>query len=274
MSQPSLSPPQMSVRAVILSIVLAMILAAANTYLGLFAGLTIASAIPAAVVSMGVLGALGRAGHPREQHRVDGRLGGLLDRLGHHLHPPGTHLSGLLEGVRLLVGGRHRRPRRPARRALFGAAAPLARRRAEDELPGRPGGRRSAPHRRESVAGPQDSRRFRRRGRPDETDCRERSAPHSGHCGLGVLLGQGHRLLRHQPFTRVARRRLHRRPQYRRGDARGRRDRVEHRDPDLRGVLLQSRPGAGPGHRGRLCGRSRGRAFAVRRSAISVSARC
>ena len=55
-------PPQMTVRAVILSIVLAMILAAANTYLGLFAGLTIASAIPAAVVSMGVLGALGRAG--------------------------------------------------------------------------------------------------------------------------------------------------------------------------------------------------------------------
>ena len=62
MSQPSQSPPQMSVRAVILSIVLAMILAAANTYLGLFAGLTIASAIPAAVISMGVLGALGRAG--------------------------------------------------------------------------------------------------------------------------------------------------------------------------------------------------------------------
>ena len=62
MSQPSLQAPQMSVRAVVLSIVLAMILAAANTYLGLFAGLTIASAIPAAVVSMGVLGALGRAG--------------------------------------------------------------------------------------------------------------------------------------------------------------------------------------------------------------------
>jgi putative OPT family oligopeptide transporter len=62
MSQPLQSVPQMSVRAVILSIVLAMILAAANAYLGLFAGLTIASAIPAAVVSMGVLGALGRAG--------------------------------------------------------------------------------------------------------------------------------------------------------------------------------------------------------------------
>ena len=36
-----------------------MVLAAANTYLGLFAGLTIATAIPAAVVSMGVLRLLG-----------------------------------------------------------------------------------------------------------------------------------------------------------------------------------------------------------------------
>ncbi len=50
---------QLSLRAITLSIVLAMILAAANTYLGLFAGLTIASAIPAAVVSMGVLRMLG-----------------------------------------------------------------------------------------------------------------------------------------------------------------------------------------------------------------------
>jgi putative OPT family oligopeptide transporter len=53
------SPPQLTVRAVALAIVLAMILAAANTYLGLFAGMTIASAIPAAVVSMAVLRVLG-----------------------------------------------------------------------------------------------------------------------------------------------------------------------------------------------------------------------
>ena len=37
--------PQLTVRAIALAIVLAMILAAANTYLGLFAGMTIASAI-------------------------------------------------------------------------------------------------------------------------------------------------------------------------------------------------------------------------------------
>src|SRR5262245_43991892 len=56
------TPPQLTFRAIALAIVLAMILGAANTYLGLFAGLTISSAIPAAVVSMGILKLLGRSG--------------------------------------------------------------------------------------------------------------------------------------------------------------------------------------------------------------------
>ncbi len=59
MTSTTVSPPQLTTRAVVLAIVLAMILAAANTYLGLFAGMTIASAIPAAVVSMAVLRVLG-----------------------------------------------------------------------------------------------------------------------------------------------------------------------------------------------------------------------
>ncbi len=62
MSQPSSNPPQMSLRAILLAIVLAMLLAAGNAYIGLFAGLTIASAIPAAVISMGVLRVLGNGG--------------------------------------------------------------------------------------------------------------------------------------------------------------------------------------------------------------------
>ena len=53
--------PQLSVRAILLSILLTVVLAAANAYLGLFAGLTVATAIPAAVVSMGVLKLLGRS---------------------------------------------------------------------------------------------------------------------------------------------------------------------------------------------------------------------
>jgi len=61
--------PQLTARAIILSVILAMILAAANTYLGLFAGLTIATAIPAAVVSMAVLRVLG-GGHILENNIV------------------------------------------------------------------------------------------------------------------------------------------------------------------------------------------------------------
>ena len=53
------APKQLTFRAVALAIVLAVVLSAANAYLGLFAGLTIATAIPAAVISMGVLRLLG-----------------------------------------------------------------------------------------------------------------------------------------------------------------------------------------------------------------------
>ena len=53
--------PQLSLRAILLSIVLTVLLAAANVYLGLRVGLTVATAIPAAVVSMGVLRLLGRS---------------------------------------------------------------------------------------------------------------------------------------------------------------------------------------------------------------------
>ena len=53
--------PQLSLRAVLLSLLLTVALAAANAYLGLKVGLTVATAIPAAVVSMGVLRLLGRS---------------------------------------------------------------------------------------------------------------------------------------------------------------------------------------------------------------------
>src|ERR1700745_2965933 len=101
MKQKSMSTqaaPQLSIRAIALSIVLAIILAAANTYLGLFAGLTIASAIPAAVASMAVLHAFG-GGHILENNIVQtgasaarrqfaGPQGGLSGRR-HALAPAG-----------------------------------------------------------------------------------------------------------------------------------------------------------------------------------------
>lgn len=51
----SKSLPEITVKAFILGIFLAVILAGANAYLGLFAGMTVSASIPAAVISMGVL---------------------------------------------------------------------------------------------------------------------------------------------------------------------------------------------------------------------------
>jgi len=47
--------PEITIKAFVLGVALSMILAAANAYLGLFAGMTVSASIPAAVVSMGVL---------------------------------------------------------------------------------------------------------------------------------------------------------------------------------------------------------------------------
>ena len=47
--------PETTVKAFILGAILSVILAAANAYLGLFAGMTVAASIPAAVISMVVL---------------------------------------------------------------------------------------------------------------------------------------------------------------------------------------------------------------------------
>ena len=51
--------PELSFRAVVLGAFLSAILASANAYLGLFAGMTVSASIPAAVISMGILRALG-----------------------------------------------------------------------------------------------------------------------------------------------------------------------------------------------------------------------
>ncbi|MDH3417968.1 MAG: oligopeptide transporter, OPT family [Gammaproteobacteria bacterium] len=47
--------PQLTVKAIFLGLVLSMVLAGANAYLGLFAGMTVSASIPAAVISMAVL---------------------------------------------------------------------------------------------------------------------------------------------------------------------------------------------------------------------------
>ncbi|MEL7222578.1 MAG: OPT/YSL family transporter, partial [Bacteroidota bacterium] len=57
--KPYISPetilPETTGKALILGALLSIVLSAANTYLGLFAGLTVSASIPAAVISMAVL---------------------------------------------------------------------------------------------------------------------------------------------------------------------------------------------------------------------------
>jgi len=52
------SPTEITIPTLMLAIVLAIILGAANAYLGLFAGMTVSASIPAAVIAMATLGAL------------------------------------------------------------------------------------------------------------------------------------------------------------------------------------------------------------------------
>ena len=61
---------EFTVRAVILGILLAIILGAANAYLGLYAGMTVSASIPAAVISMALLRGLFRSGTIQENNIV------------------------------------------------------------------------------------------------------------------------------------------------------------------------------------------------------------
>ena len=49
------SLPEITFKAIVLGVLLSAVLAGANAYLGLFAGMTVSASIPAAVISMGVL---------------------------------------------------------------------------------------------------------------------------------------------------------------------------------------------------------------------------
>ena len=78
------SRAELTLRGLILGVLITLVFTAANVYFGLKAGLTFATSIPAAVISMAVLRGVQGRDHPGEQHRADGRLGGrhaVLDHL-------------------------------------------------------------------------------------------------------------------------------------------------------------------------------------------------
>ena len=78
MPQESLDPPrpvkrprpELTIKAVLLGCVLGLLMAAANTYLGLYAGIVVSASIPAAVISMGILRGILRRGTILENNIV------------------------------------------------------------------------------------------------------------------------------------------------------------------------------------------------------------
>src|SRR5215204_2188841 len=65
----SKSLPELTLGVLILGSLLSVILAGANAYLGMFAGMTVSASVPAAVISMGILRAL-RTGNILQNNAV------------------------------------------------------------------------------------------------------------------------------------------------------------------------------------------------------------
>ena len=63
-------PVEFTLRALAIGLLIGTVLTAANTYLGLYAGMTVSGSIPAAIVSMGILRGLLRRGTIRENNIV------------------------------------------------------------------------------------------------------------------------------------------------------------------------------------------------------------
>ena len=117
---------ELTLRGIVLGALITLLFTAANVYLGLKIGITFATSIPAAVISMAVLQLLQRLDHPGKQYRPDHRLGG-GHAVGDHLRPARAGHGRLVDRFSLLAVGRGDRHRRHPGRDVFGAAAARAR---------------------------------------------------------------------------------------------------------------------------------------------------
>ena len=266
--------PQLTVRAIVLSIVLAVILAAANTYLGLFAGLTISSSIPAAVISMAVLRVLG-GGHILENNIVQtGASAAASIAAGVIFTIPALVILGYWSDFRyswvLAIAGLG-----GVLGVLF--SVPLRRALIVEQNLTFPEGRCAAEvlkagddpaHGVKLLAGSAALGGFVKLLAASGA----RLIPDSA--AGGRVRRQGDRVHGHEPFARAARRRLHRRAEHRHRGPRRRPDRLEPRDSDLLDVLPRRQRGARSRRRGRERRPTRRARSGRRRSAISASARC
>ena len=136
MSAPGKPMLELTIRGVILGVLITLVFTAANVYLGLRVGLTFATSIPAAVISMAVLSLFKDLDHPREQHRADRRLRG-AHLVGDHLRPPRPSDRGLVGGLSVLDLVLDLRLGRHIGRAVHDPLAPRAGDDLRSSVPGR-----------------------------------------------------------------------------------------------------------------------------------------
>ena len=97
--------PELTFRAVFLGVIMAIVLGAANAYLGMRAGLTVAATFPAAVVAMAALRALGGSVLEENISRTTASVGEALVGVGFIVGPSiaSTLFAGAVMGWLLLV---------------------------------------------------------------------------------------------------------------------------------------------------------------------------
>jgi len=112
-----LKPRELTIRGLILGALITTIFTAANVYLGLKVGLTFASSIPAAVISMAILSAVKGFVDPRDNivQTVASAAGTLA---ANYLRSARTRDRGLVDGFPLLAIISHL-PERRGDRVLF-----------------------------------------------------------------------------------------------------------------------------------------------------------
>ena len=120
-----MKPKELTIRGLVLGALITTVFTAANVYLGLKVGLTFASSIPAAVISMAILSAV-KDSSILENNIVQtvASAAGTLSAIIFVL--PGLVIVGWWTGFPVLAVVPHLRERRRARRAVHDSAAPRA----------------------------------------------------------------------------------------------------------------------------------------------------
>jgi ABC-type protease/lipase transport system fused ATPase/permease subunit len=131
----TIKPKELTIRGLILGALITTIFTAANVYLGLKVGLTFASSIPAAVISMAILSVV-KDSSILENNIVQ-TVASAAGTLGHHLRVAGTRDRRLVDRVSVLAIVSHLPERWRAWCVVYDSSSSRARNKLRPSLPRR-----------------------------------------------------------------------------------------------------------------------------------------